>query len=57
MGTALLYIRCRVGHCNLRVKFEFNDIKMNLSKDDLLAYITNHMLDLWIYFYKLSYIE
>jgi len=48
MGTALLYIR--MGHCNLRVKFQFNDIKIILSKDDLSAYITKYMYDLWIKF-------
>lgn len=27
VGTALLYIRCRVGYCNGSVKFELNYIK------------------------------
>lgn len=33
MGTALLYIRCRKGHCDGCVKFEFNNIKLLCTKN------------------------
>lgn len=28
VGIALLYIKCRVGHCNGSVKYESNDISL-----------------------------
>lgn len=32
VGTALLYIRCLVSHCNGRVKFQFNYINCSTRK-------------------------
>jgi len=44
VGTALLYIRCRVSHYNGCVKVEFNDISLYTKKNDskrrLSAYTT-----------------
>jgi len=34
MGTAVIYSKCGMGHCNKYVKFEFNDIISLYVKND-----------------------